>query len=65
MEWVKAPNLMDFPAAIAASDRFDNHLVRGLIPSMLIIYGGLMTKFEKNWEKVINPKGQGGGSGMY
>jgi hypothetical protein len=34
---------------------------------MLTIYGGLMTKFQKNWEKVVNPKGNGGAAtgGMY
>ena len=57
--------LQDFPAAIAASDRFDHFLLRSYLRSVLVIYGGLLTKFEKNWAKVINPKGSGSSGGMY
>jgi hypothetical protein len=33
---------------------------------MLVIYGGLMANLEKNWGKVIRPKGSGrGGDAMY
>lgn len=40
--------------------------MRTYIRSLLFTYGGLLTKFEKNWTKVINPKGNAGGSGgMY
>jgi hypothetical protein len=28
---------------------------------MLIIYGGILSNLEKNWVKIVNPKGQGGG----
>ncbi|ORX37720.1 proteasome activator pa28 [Kockovaella imperatae] len=64
-DWVKYPNLMDFPAAIAASDRFDHVLLRSYFRSILTIYGGLLTKFERNWEKVVNPKGGSYRGGMY
>lgn len=48
------------------SDRMDHHLARAYVQNMLLICGSLLGNFEKNWDKVINPKGQGGGSGaMY
>jgi len=28
------------------------------------MYGGMLTKFERNWEKVINPKGSGESRGV-
>lgn len=66
-EWVRYPNVLDYPAAIANSDRFDHFLARSYLRQMLTIYGGLMTKFQRNWDKVINPKGNGGATtgGMY
>jgi len=73
--WVTMPNLADYPAMIAGvsrpshqeqeligqSDRSDHVLARGYLRNMLVIYGGLMSKLEKNWGKVISPKGSGGG----
>jgi len=56
-EWVKYPNFQDYPTAIALSDQFDHFLLRSYLRSALVTYGGLLTKFERNWAKVINPKG--------
>ncbi|WRT69716.1 uncharacterized protein IL334_006706 [Kwoniella shivajii] len=64
-DWAKYPNFPDFAAAIAASDRFDHHLLRSYLRSVLILYGGLLTRFERNWPKVINPKGSHSSGGMY
>ncbi|RXK35189.1 hypothetical protein M231_07560 [Tremella mesenterica] len=65
-EWARYPNLMDYPAAIAANDRFDHFLLRSYVRSLLICYGGLLTKFERNWIKVISPKGSSqSAGGMY
>jgi hypothetical protein len=57
----------DYPAAITASDRFDHFIARSYLRSLLMIYGGLLTRFQRNWDKVINPKGTGNGAsgGIY
>jgi hypothetical protein len=48
------------------SDRFDHFLVRSHLRRLLVAYGGLLTKFERNWLKVVNPKGNSASSGgMY
>ncbi|OCF61976.1 hypothetical protein L486_01642 [Kwoniella mangroviensis CBS 10435] len=65
MDWAKFPNFQDFAGAIAASDRFDHFLLRSYLRSILTLYGGLLTKFERNWSKVINPKGSHETGGMY
>ncbi|CAD6565410.1 MAG: hypothetical protein TREMPRED_001166 [Tremellales sp. Tagirdzhanova-0007] len=65
-DWVKCPNLMDYQTAIGSADRFDHFLLRSYIRSLLRMYGGILTRFERNWDKVINPKGSGGSvGGMY
>ena len=81
-EWVRYPNVLvsvpypsnpvcadsqDYPAAIANSDRLDHFLARSYLRQLLTIYAGIMTKFQRNWEKVINPKGNGAAAtgGMY
>ncbi len=72
IDWTRYPNVMDYPAAIAhvsytpccdkwtfadsQSDRFDHFLARSYLRQLLTTYGGLMTKFQRNWEKVINPR---------
>ncbi|WVW86909.1 hypothetical protein I302_108964 [Kwoniella bestiolae CBS 10118] len=65
MDWAKYPNFKDFAGAIATSDRFDHFLLRSYLRSILTLYGGLLTKFERNWGKVINPKGSHETGGMY
>ena len=65
---LRSPTLysrQDFPAAIAASDSYDHFLLRSYLRNLLVMYGGLLTKFERNWTKVINPKGSGSSGGMY
>ncbi|KAK4685079.1 hypothetical protein P7C73_g5081, partial [Tremellales sp. Uapishka_1] len=64
-DWVRFPNLMDYAEAIAASDRFDHFLLRSYLRSMLNVYSSLILKFQRNWTKVINPKGSHSGGGMY
>jgi hypothetical protein len=66
-EWVKTPNCEDWALTIASSDRFDHHLIRGYLSRALTVYAGLLTKFERNWEKVVFPKGRQGPAsvGMY
>ncbi|WWC73677.1 uncharacterized protein I206_107649 [Kwoniella pini CBS 10737] len=64
-DWAKYPNFEDYAAAIANSDRFDHFLIRSFLRSILQLYAGLLTKFEKNWTKVINPKGTHETGGMY
>ncbi|WVQ78930.1 hypothetical protein IAT38_001022 [Cryptococcus sp. DSM 104549] len=65
LDWAKYPNFADYKAAIVASDRFDHFLVRSYLRNILMTYAGLLTKFEKNWAKVINPKGNTSTGGMY
>ncbi|KAL7425140.1 hypothetical protein Q5752_000828 [Cryptotrichosporon argae] len=65
-EWLKAPGLDDLEHAMTLGDRFDHLLVRTHLRHTLMLAGAVMNRMEKNWAKVINPKGSGGGgSGMY
>lgn len=51
---------------MSQSDRMDHVLARQYLRNMLMSCGSLLVDFEKNWEKVINPKGREQGSGaMY
>ncbi|ORY34732.1 proteasome activator pa28 [Naematelia encephala] len=64
-DWAKYPNLIDFQAAIQISDRSDHVLLRSYLRSLLMAYGGMLNKFQRNWAKVINPKGTGSTDTMY
>ncbi|WWC92819.1 uncharacterized protein L201_007778 [Kwoniella dendrophila CBS 6074] len=65
MDWAKYPNFQDFAEAISKSDQYDHFLLRSYLRTILIMYSGLLTKFERNWPKVINPKGSHEAGAMY
>ncbi|WVQ77758.1 hypothetical protein IAR50_007448 [Cryptococcus sp. DSM 104548] len=65
MDWAKYPNMSDWKAAIIASDRFDHFLLRSYLRNILMSYSSVLTKMERNWPKVIHPKGSSGVGGMY
>ncbi|ODN72893.1 hypothetical protein L202_08316 [Cryptococcus amylolentus CBS 6039] len=65
MDWAKYPNMADWKAAIVASDRFDHFLLRSYLRNILMSYSSVLTKMERNWPKVINPKGSSDVGGMY
>jgi hypothetical protein len=66
-QWAQYPNVLvghrparqadrqDFPAAISASDRFDHLASRSCLRTMLRTVGGILTKLQTNWAKVIDP----------
>ncbi|KAI9632886.1 uncharacterized protein MKK02DRAFT_41200 [Dioszegia hungarica] len=56
-DWVQYPNVLDYPFAIALSDRFDHVISRSALQSMLRLSGGMMMRLERNWGKVIDPQG--------
>ncbi|WWD20332.1 hypothetical protein CI109_104808 [Kwoniella shandongensis] len=63
--WASHPNFMDYPAMIAMGDRHDKFVLHTDLRVIIEIYGGLLTEFERNWTKVINPKGNHSSGGMY
>ncbi|WVN89913.1 uncharacterized protein L203_105143 [Cryptococcus depauperatus CBS 7841] len=56
-EWAQCPNLQDRKAAIMISDKNQHITLRGYLRRLLMLQATLLNKFERNWVKVINPKG--------
>ncbi|WVR08025.1 hypothetical protein IAU60_005069 [Kwoniella sp. DSM 27419] len=65
VDWARNPNMLDYKMAIINNDHFDRLLCRSHMRRMLALYGGLLTKFQRNWPKVINPKGNNEANAMY
>ncbi|WVQ82600.1 hypothetical protein IAT38_004730 [Cryptococcus sp. DSM 104549] len=64
-EWAQYPNFEGYADLITGCDRDLHYAIGGYLAVLLTIYGRIFTKFEKNWAKVIQPKGSNSGGGMY